>query len=114
MKEFFTGLWADIKTVSLIYLITAWDTVSQLLNAWLFNSTNANQSLSGRCWEERDHWFWGRFRVFIDFLFLKIFKQEDHCFKAYRADRIRGAIAAGIPADLFLQMVEDGELPVFR
>ena len=67
------------------YFNTIGDGLSQLLNAVLFNSGNANESLSGRCFRQRDHWFFGRLEVVINALF-NWFGQEDHCERAYATD----------------------------
>ena len=71
------------------YLLTNGDAASQFLNASLFFSGNANQSLSGRCWEERDHWLFGSLLFVIDGVALMIFRKSDHCRKAYESDMRR-------------------------
>ena len=94
-----------------MYVITVGDTISQFLNAWIFWSQAPNQSLSGRSWESRDHWFWGAMQRFIDWVAFAISRDTSHCYKSYRNDRIRGAEAAGIPEPRFLEMIKEGELP---
>ena len=71
------------------YLHTVGATLSQLLNALMFNSGNASECLSGRCWRQQDHWFFGLLRVVIDRIFLHI--QEDHCFTSHQADVTRAS-----------------------
>lgn len=67
------------------YLLTVGDASSQLLNAVVFNSGNANESLSGRCWRQREHWFFGNLRHAIDTGAL-VFGDTNHCVSAYRND----------------------------
>lgn len=67
------------------YFITVGDALSQLLNAVIFLSNDANESLSGRCHRERYHWFYGRLRQSIDWFFAK-FSDYGHCANAYRND----------------------------
>jgi hypothetical protein len=67
------------------YFCVLGDSVSQLLNAFLFNSGNANESVSARCWRQRDHWFFGRLRVIVDKVF-SWFGGENHCRNSYRAE----------------------------
>lgn len=66
------------------YLISVGDAASQLLNALVFFSFDANQSLSGRCWEHRDHWFYGPLGEGIDLIF-----GGGHCCEASRKDTLR-------------------------
>lgn len=70
------------------YLISVGDACSQLLNALVFISLNANESLSGRCWRLKEHWFYGSIRYIIDFVF-KLFKNHNHCYNAYANDIVR-------------------------
>lgn len=70
------------------YFKTGGDALSQLVNAWVFRSGNANESLSGRCWNQREHWFFGRLRPVIDQIFVW-FGEEDHCEKSYWRDVAR-------------------------
>jgi len=65
------------------YVISVGDALSQLFNAAVFLSGNANQSVSGRCHEQRDHRFFGKLRVVINALF---FLQDDHCKESWEAD----------------------------
>lgn len=76
-----------MKKKILDYLITVGDSVSQFFNALLFLSFNANQSISGRAYEERSYSkFWFYFEKLINFLFLKLFGQVEHCKSAYFSD----------------------------
>lgn len=65
------------------YLISVGDAASQLLNALVFCSMNANESLSGRCHSKRHTYFYGTLRIFVNVLF---WFQEDHCRFAYERD----------------------------
>ena len=67
------------------YFMTVGDALSQLLNAAVFLSGNANESLSGRCWRQRDHWFFGRAMRAIDAVAHKM-GDVGHCANAYRHD----------------------------
>ncbi len=73
------------------YLISVGDALSQLLNALVFVSLNANESLSGRCWRMRDHWFYGALRKIIDLVF-KLFGNSNHCRGAFENDVKRARI----------------------
>lgn len=73
------------------YLLTVGDALSQLLNAVVFFSGNANESLSGRCWRQRDHWLFGTLRKGIDWLFRVVARQRDHCEWAFKNDIIRAS-----------------------
>lgn len=60
------------------YFFTVGDALSQLSNAVLFNSKDANQSISGRSYRQKDSsWFWGKMYIFVNFLFQKV--DQDHC-----------------------------------
>ncbi len=72
------------------YFHTLGDALSQLLNALLFHSGNANESLSGRCWRQRDHWFFGRLRVVVDAL-SRLVGETEHCEKSHAADVARAS-----------------------
>jgi len=72
------------------YLLTVGDASSQLLNAAVFNSGNANESLSGRCWRQREHWFFGNLRPAIDRVFLAL-GDTNHCASSYHNDVERAA-----------------------
>lgn len=67
------------------YFISCGDALSQLVNAVVFFSGNANQSLSARCYEQRDHWFFGRLKVVVDKIFL-FFGDDNHCESSYRRE----------------------------
>lgn len=71
------------------YFITVGDIFSTFLNHVLLLSFDGNQSLSGRCFENRHHWFFGSLRKIIDFIFTKW--EEDHCEKSFISDGRRGA-----------------------
>lgn len=68
------------------YFLTAGDAASQLLNAVLFNSGRANQSLSGRCYEEREHWFFGRLGRWLIDPVAGLFGNKNHCYMSYLND----------------------------
>jgi len=68
------------------YLYSVGDAASQLLNAALFFSGNANESLSGRCHRQRDTFFFGLLYVLINALF---WAEENHCRDAYIRDLVR-------------------------
>lgn len=67
------------------YLISVGDGLSQLLNVIVFLSNNPNESISGRCWRQREHWFFGRLGWTINTVFLW-FGNVDHCWSAYWTD----------------------------
>jgi len=70
------------------YFITLGDIFSTFLNHTLFFSFDGNQSLSGRCFENRHHWFFGRLRKVIDAIFSKW--EKDHCEACFISDGMRG------------------------
>lgn len=72
------------------YLIRCGDALSQLINVVVFLSDNPNESLSGRSYREKRHWFWGKMLVVIDAAFYLI--QKEHCRKSHEADLKRAAI----------------------
>ncbi|MFA5630349.1 MAG: hypothetical protein WC997_02455 [Porticoccaceae bacterium] len=72
------------------YLITVGDALSQLLNVIIFFGSDANESISGRAHRQRYHWFWGKFRKVIDWVFSWL-GEAGHCESAYRADLSRAA-----------------------
>jgi len=67
------------------YLHTIGDALSQLLNAIVFGSDNANESLSGRCYRQRDHWFFGILMKGINAI-AKLLGDINHCENAYQND----------------------------
>jgi hypothetical protein len=71
------------------YLMRCGDAVSQLVNVLIFFSKNPNESLSGRSYREKHHWFWGKMLILIDGLFYLV--QKDHCQKAHEADVARAS-----------------------
>lgn len=71
-------------TALINYFVRIGDATSQWANSVFFLSKNPNESISGRCWRLRNHWFWGNFRKLIDFLFRPF--EKYHCEKAYYAD----------------------------
>jgi hypothetical protein len=73
------------------YLISVGDATSQLLNATVFFSLNANQSLSGRCYTQRDEALFGTLRKVINWGAETIFNEEDHCREAYLSDIARAS-----------------------
>lgn len=70
------------------YLITVGDAFSQLLNATLFFSQNANQSLSARCHENRDALLFKYLGIGIDAVF-SVFGEDNHCERSYKRDIAR-------------------------
>jgi 23S rRNA maturation-related 3'-5' exoribonuclease YhaM len=66
------------------YCVRVGDAVSQLINVVVFLSTNPNESLSGRSYRQKHHWFWGKMLVVIDAMFYPI--QKEHCRKSHEAD----------------------------
>lgn len=71
------------------YVIRCGDALSQLLNVMVFLSQNPNESVSGRSYRQRHHWFWGKMETVINWLFLWFHKE--HCKKAHEADLTRAA-----------------------
>lgn len=66
------------------YFMRCGDAVSQLVNVLIFFSKNPNESLSGRSYREKHHWFWGKMLLVIDTLFSPV--QKEHCRKSHEAD----------------------------
>lgn len=72
------------------YLMTVGDALSQLGNAVFFNSGNANESISGRAYRQRNDsrvWRWAY--LAINWVFWVVAGQSDHCRDAHEADRTR-------------------------
>lgn len=69
------------------YGVRVGDAVSQLINVVVFLSDNPNESLSGRSYRQKRHWFWGKMHAFIDLLFYPF--HIEHCKKAHEADIAR-------------------------
>ena len=67
------------------YLIHVGDALSQLLNVMVFLSDNPNESLSGRCYRQKDHWWFGRLRRTIDAV-AHLMGDVGHCANAHRYD----------------------------
>jgi hypothetical protein len=68
------------------YFITVGDATSQWVNAVFFISMDANESLSGRSFENQKDKFWGRMLKVIDWLL-----GEGHCEESYRNDLARAS-----------------------
>jgi len=66
------------------YGVRVGDAVSQLVNVVVFLSDNPNESVSGRSYREKHHWFWGKMHTVINLLFSPF--HQDHCQKAHEAD----------------------------
>ena len=79
-----------IKTFLINYLVSTGDSLSTLVNNALFFANDGNQSISGRCDDQKHDWFWGAFGHFIDWLAYTFFGQENHCHKAAVRDTMRG------------------------
>lgn len=73
-----------MKEAIINYLIRVGDATSQWVNVVFLFSDNPNESISGRCWRLRTHWFWGSLRKIIDF-FVSPF-EDYHCELSYYAD----------------------------
>ena len=71
------------------YLVSSGDTVSAFLNNLIFFANDGNQSISGRCDDEKDKFFWKKFGHLVDGLAYGIFGQENHCRKAAVRDTKR-------------------------
>lgn len=67
------------------YFLSVGDALSQLLNALLFNSGNANESISARCYRQRDCRAWSAAKSVIDTVF-RLLGEKDHCRKAWYRD----------------------------
>ena len=72
------------------YLHRCGDALSQLINVVIFFSENPNESLSGRSYRQKHHWFWGKMHTVINLLFYPF--HQDHCQKAHEADIKRASI----------------------
>lgn len=71
------------------YFMTLGDASSQLVNALLFNSKNANESISGKSYANKDSSkAWNAAYLFINSIF-SVFGQVDHCASAFYTDRER-------------------------
>ncbi len=66
------------------YLRRCGDALSQLINVVIFLSENPNESLSGRSYRERRHWFWGKMLFLVDAIFFLL--EKDHCRKSHQAE----------------------------
>ena len=73
------------------YITCVGITLSQLLNAAIFLSGHPNESLSGRCWRQRDHWLFGAMCKAIDWFCVTVFDDVGHCANSFRNDRTRAA-----------------------
>lgn len=69
------------------YIIRAGDALSQFANVTLLFGTNANESISGRCYRLQTEPFWSQLKWLIDLLFSPF--ERDHCKAAYCADLAR-------------------------
>lgn len=80
------------------------DAISQLLNVswpfWSVESTNANESTSGRCYREDR-----KFRHVIDWVFFTLGGEVEHCKNSYYADIDRAWITT---------MLDDRDTPQER
>lgn len=72
------------------YLIRVGDALSQILNVTVFMGDNANESVSGRSYRQRNDRFWSWMRAAIDEVF-SWFGVADHCERAYRQDLARAS-----------------------
>lgn len=74
------------------YILQVLIAISQLFCALLGGW--ADESLSSYAWRlERKGRLWGRlWRPTIDWLFLKVTKQREHCYQSYLAERSRSQI----------------------
>lgn len=80
----------SITNVVISYFRHIGDAISQLINVVFFISENPNESVSGRAWRQRSHWFWGAMRVVLDcaaFVF-----EKNHCKKSHMNDVARARI----------------------
>ena len=77
-------------TAVLSYLVRVGDATSQLLNIMVFLGDNPNESVSGRCYRLRQHFFWGKLKVVVDTLASPF--EEDHCRVAYDGDLRRARL----------------------
>ena len=75
------------------YFLHVGDAVSQLINVVFFISKNPNESVSGRAWRQRSHWFWGSLRVVLDYAAFVF--EKNHCQKSHINDieRAKATIA---------------------
>lgn len=72
------------------YLRRCGDALSQLINVVIFLSENPNESLSGRSYRERRHWFWGKMLFLVDAIFFLL--EKDHCRKSHQAEVRRASV----------------------
>jgi hypothetical protein len=66
------------------YLLNIGDCLSQLINNAVFMADNPNQSISGRCWQQRHDRYWRHLYSAVNFVASPW--QENHCLEAYLAD----------------------------
>jgi len=71
------------------YGLRVGDAVSQLINTAIFFSNNPNESLSGRSYRQKRHWFWGKMYKLLNWAFSPF--QQDHCKKSHDADVARAS-----------------------
>ena len=76
------------------YLHTIGDALSQLLNVVVFLSDTANESLSGRCYRQREHWMYGTLMKSINAV-AALLGDLDHCEASYRNDVGRAHLLIG-------------------
>lgn len=65
--------------------------VDQVLNT-LTRDGWADETLSAHAWRKRNDSDWARWCRAIDWIFLKLFGQEDHCRKSFEAELVRAHI----------------------
>ncbi len=58
----------------------------QLINTFIGKDGWADESFSSRCWRNRAHPEWNKWRIRVDTLF---FWQKDHCKNAYESELSR-------------------------
>jgi len=64
-----------------MYLVNFLIAFDQLANTVL--TGEPDETISARCWRNRDKRYWKHFRQFVDLLF---FIQKNHCYKSYLAE----------------------------
>lgn len=72
------------------YFIRCGDALSQLVNVVIFLSDNPNESLSGRSYRQKRHWFWGKMLIVLDVIFSPF--ESNHCQKSHENDVRRASI----------------------
>ena len=84
----------NITNAVISYFRHIGDALSQLINVVFFISKNPNESVSGRAWRQRSHWFWGAMRVVLDYAAFVF--EKNHCKKSHLNDVSRARMTVAL------------------